>query len=507
MIRKLLIANRGVIATRIIRTCRRLGIGTVAVFPEDDADFPHVRLADEAVGLGSSDGPQAYLNRQRILEAARRTHADAIHPGCGFLAADPDFAVACESSDIKFIGQTSEFLRAAGGALERARSYGLSIASDASDPAARHVEFVVIADARLDTLGMFGLETSIRRNDLALLSEYPAPSLTDDERVQLGKAVANMVSGGGASNYSNAATLRFLVTPASECLFIKEEPFLSPDHTVIEAATGLDLVELQIAIAENRTVSIESETAPLHALGAALFVDHAAESESNGRPIHVWSPPAERDRVSIDAGVAEGASVPGFDPLLAEFVSADADRGVAIRKLKRALQSHWVGGITTNQQVILQILESQTFADAKTHIGLLNQLPPRESIDKHLDVQFAAAWVLFDEFKRHQQRAILPSVPPNFRNNPYRTPSAMLQVGTMELSVSWRCSSENRYLLRFGDTSIDAHVIAFRPEHLSVVLDGIMREFQFREVNDEVFAHSILGSRVIRRVPRYSRGT
>jgi acetyl/propionyl-CoA carboxylase alpha subunit len=196
---------------------------------------------------------------------------------------------------------------------------------------------------------------------------------------------------------------------------------------------------------------------------------------------------------------------PSEDPLLAQLIGVDAVREGAIRQLSQALEALWVGGVPTNQEFLLHVLQSQEFRDGKVHLGFLDHYPLDVRADETADMLFAAAGGLYLETSRHAQRDLLPGVPPNYRNNPYRDPSMTFRIGTRELALSWRRLGPNRYKIQSANTELDGEVLALRPGTLSVVLDGILRKFRFREVADELFVHSPLGSRVMQRLSRYPR--
>jgi acetyl/propionyl-CoA carboxylase alpha subunit len=501
MIRKILIANRGVSAMRILRTCRRLGIRAVAVYSDAEKDAPHVHLADEAVRLEASDGPPA----QRLLEAARRIGADAVHPGCGSGAEYVDLAAACEFSGLCFIGPSSILLRGGLPAPDPAPGGAKSIALQPADPDARLIEFDVFGDQHGNAIHVLDRDTSIQKDGLRLVYESPAPSLGDDLRAQMADAAVTLARKIG---YCNGATLRFLLTPAGAFRCLGGQPFLSVEHPVTEAATGLDLVQLQIEIAEGRRLPVEAPRACGHAIGATLYAREGLGTERGTRTFHVWDPPPASSTLRVEAGVAEGTQVPPFDPLLAQLIAVDAVREGAIRQLSQALEALWVGGVPTNQLFLLHVLQSQQFRDGKVHLGFLDQYPLDVRADEAADMLFAAAGGLYLETSRHAQRNLLPGVPPNYRNNPYRDPSMTLRIGTRDLALCWRRLGPNHYKIQSANTELDAEVLAlgdFRPGTLSLVLDGILRKFRFREVADELFVHSPLGSRVIQRLSRYPR--
>jgi hypothetical protein len=154
---------------------------------------------------------------------------------------------------------------------------------------------------------------------------------------------------------------------------------------------------------------------------------------------------------------------------------------------------------------LLHVLQSQAFRDGKVHLGFLDHYPLAVRVDEAADLLFAAAAGLYLEASRHAQRSLLPGVPPNYRNNPYRDPSLTFRIGSRELALSWRRLGPNRYKIQAANTELDGEVLALRPGTLSVVLDGILRKFRFREAADQLFVHSPLGSRVLQRLSRDPR--
>jgi acetyl/propionyl-CoA carboxylase alpha subunit len=299
----------------------------------------------------------------------------------------------------------------------------------------------------------------------------------------------------------NAATVRFLLTPAGEFQWLGIEPFLSAEHGVTEAAVGLDLVELQLAVAEGRRLPDRMPGLRGHAIEAVLYADDTPGSDVAMRTLHIWNPPREASDLRIDAGVEEGSAP--FDPLLAGLICCDTVRDGAIRKLSHTLKTLWVEGIQNNRELLIQVLDSQELRDGELRLGFLENYGLKTSADEASDSLFAAALVLYLENSRNAQRTILPSIPPNYRNNPYRDQSTTLRIGTTDFTIGWRCLGRNRYALNAGTKAIDAEVVALGPGTMSVVVDGILQEFQFREVAQEFFVRTPMGSRAIRQLSRW----
>jgi 3-methylcrotonyl-CoA carboxylase alpha subunit len=326
-IRKILIANRGEIAIRVIRTCRRLGIATVAVYSSADRNAPFVEYADEAVGIGGPTSRESYLNQDSIINAAKRVNADAIHPGYGFLSENPTFSARCESEGIIFIGPkphsieqmgskigAKKFLSSgklagkipiipgyhgddqrtdtliqeaikigfpvllkasAGGggkgmrvvrqregledAIESCRreahqSFGdSSLLIEKYFDRVKHIEIQIFGDAYGNVIHLFERDCSVQRRHQKIIEETPSPVITDDIREQMGNTACEI---GRAIGYLGAGTVEFIYDEiSSQFYFLEVNTRLQVEHPITEAITGLDLVELQIRVAEGYRLS------------------------------------------------------------------------------------------------------------------------------------------------------------------------------------------------------------------------------------------------------------
>lgn len=414
---KVLVANRGEIAVRILRTLREMGIASVAVHVKEE---PHVWLADEVVAIDS------FLSLDSILTAARRTGATAIHPGYGFLAQSAAFARACREAGIVFIGPTPEAMTALGNkaaARATAESLGLPVVPGGPDPRsvgfpllikasnggggkgmrivrseaelqeaiessrreaknafgddtliferyihpARHVEVQILADGK-DAVALGERECSLQRRYQKIIEE--APACIADPR-PLFEAAVRLVR---AVGYSNAGTVEFLVGPDGEFYFLEVNTRLQVEHPVTELLTGLDIVRLQIEIAHGGKLP-----APPSPRGHAIEARLNAEDPYNlflpqaGRVLKLDWP--QRPWLRIDAGIVEGATVTtDYDPLLAKFIAWGSDREQARRRLIEALRETTLLGVITNQPFLIQILESDFFIRRETYTTTIESM-------------------------------------------------------------------------------------------------------------------------------------
>src|SRR5437016_2033581 len=432
-IRKILIANRGEIAVRIMRTCREMGIETVAAYSDFDCNALHVRRADSAVPIGGSASRESYLNIEAILSAARRAGADAIHPGYGFLAENAEFAAACENASIVFIGPSSKVIRAMGsnaGARRIAQEAGvpvapalsenesptagfpwlikasaggggrgmrtvraapefqalLSAARGASERAfgegtllvekyvegARHVEIQIFGDHHGHVMHLLERDCSIQRRHQKIIEESPSPAVTPDIRSRMTEAAVAL---GRKIGYTNAGTVEFLLAPSGEFYFIEVNTRIQVEHPVTEMITGLDLIRLQIEAAQGRPLGPELPRQDGHTIEVRLYAEDPANDflPSTGT-LHVWAPPAAMDGLRVDCGLEEGAEIGVYyDPLLAKVIAHAPDRNTAIARLVYALKNFAAQGVVTNREFLIDVLEHEEFGAGRAHTGF--QLP------------------------------------------------------------------------------------------------------------------------------------
>ncbi len=373
MFKRILIANRGEIAVRIIRACQELDIETVAVYSEADANALHVRLADIAVNVGPADAMESYLNKDAILKAARETHADAIHPGYGFLSEDADFAEQVTKAGITWIGPMPETIRLVGDkdiarasiapsgipmakgsdpltsneeAIKVAAEVGypvilkpvsggggkgMCVAHDENDlknilnllvditktkyyfehyiERSRHIEVQIVADNYGEVLHLGERECSLQRRNQKLLEESPSIALTQDMRNRVGRLA---VKAAKSVHYSNIGTVEFLLDLSNnEFYFMEINPRIQVEHGITEAVTGIDLVRTQIRIAAGEALEITQEDVDFtgHAIECRI---NAEDPENNFMPCPgqiTFLHEPSGPRVRFDSGVTAGLAI------------------------------------------------------------------------------------------------------------------------------------------------------------------------------------------------------
>jgi acetyl-CoA carboxylase biotin carboxylase subunit len=415
MFKKVLVANRGEIALRVIRACRELGVETVAIYSEADRESLHVRFADDDVCVGPAPAKESYLKISRIIAAAEITGADAIHPGYGFLAENAEFAETCAASNIVFIGPTAEQIRIMGdkAAARRAMAdVGVPIIPGSpgaiSDPdeaatLAREIGFPVIIKAaaggggkgmrvartddefprafslaRSEALSAFGnddvyVERYLSRprhvefqvmgdthgnlmhlgeRDCSIQRRHPL-------RDQMGEAA---IRGARAIDYVGAGTVEMLLEDGA-FYFMEMNTRIQVEHPVTEVLTGIDLVKEQIRVASGDRLSL-TPTLPLR--GHVIECRINAEDPSRGfQPspgrIEVFHPPGGPG-VRLDTHVYAGYTVPPYyDSLLAKLIVQGGDRAEAIRRMQIALDSFIIEGVKTTTSFLARVLSHERF--------------------------------------------------------------------------------------------------------------------------------------------------
>ncbi|HXU34923.1 MAG TPA: acetyl-CoA carboxylase biotin carboxylase subunit [Blastocatellia bacterium] len=578
---RILIANRGEIAVRVMRTCRSMGISTVAVYSDADARSPHVRLADEAVHIGPAPSKDSYLNVQKIIDAAKRTKADAIHPGYGFLSENADFAEACEAAGLTFIGPAPEVIRKMGlkntarqimssagvpvvpgydgedqspAVLhEKAMTIGLPVLIKASAGGggkgmrvirdqneladsieaarreaekafgdgtlliekyienARHIEVQILGDHHDNLIHLFERECSIQRRHQKIIEETPSPALSSELRERLCETA---ITAGRAIGYTNAGTVEFILAPSGEFYFIEVNTRLQVEHPITEMITGLDLVRLQIEIAEGRSLSIAQDDVKQagHAIEARLY----AEDPANGflpatGTILDWRAPVSIRGLRIDSGVELDTEVGiHYDPMLAKVIARAADREAALQKLVYGLQHLSVLGVATNRELLIRILEHSEFQSGQYHTDFVTQhLDELIAGDRDEDTLVAAVVASYLHRKTQDEANVLPKAPLHYRNNPFRDPSIKLQVAGVTHEVSWKQIAHNEFTVSAGDWQANLRLVSSElPSERGKVgleIDGIQRTFRIAEASDQFFVQSGSLSRVVTRLSRYPR--
>ena len=442
-IKKILVANRGEIAIRVMRTARAMGIATVAIYADADRDALYVNVADEAIAIGGNHASESYLDMNKIIAATKQVGADAIHPGYGFLSEHAGFAQRCNEEGITFIGPSAATITAMGtkiGAKElmlkagvpvvpgyqgadqslttlkkEAEKIGYPILLKASAggggkgmrivnkaeelataieganreaeksfgdgsllmekyfPMAKHIEFQIFGDEYGNYTHFYDRECSLQRRYQKVIEESPSPSLTADLRKKMGDAA---VAAARAIGYSNAGTVEFLLDKAGDFYFLEVNTRLQVEHPVTEETTGLDLVRLQIEVAQGMPLTVSAVNTPHigHAIECRICTE---DPENNFLPatgtIEYWNAPV-LEGIRYDSGAQTGSKVDiYYDSLLAKVIAKGASRHEAIQRMVSALDKMSILGITTNKDFLKALLGHGAFIDGSFDTKLIER--------------------------------------------------------------------------------------------------------------------------------------
>jgi acetyl-CoA carboxylase biotin carboxylase subunit len=445
MFKKVLIANRGEIALRVIRACKELGIATVAVYSEADRECLHVRFADDDVCIGRAPSRDSYLSIPRIIAAAEITGADAIHPGYGFLAENAEFAEIVVASGLTFIGPTAEQIRQMGDkamarrlasergvptvpgspgpveTVEEATAFaesigfpviikaaaggggkGMRVAADrdsfgqafalarqealaafSSDQVyiekylarPRHVEIQVMGDQHGRVMHLCERDCSVQRRHQKLIEEAPSPALTQELRDQMGNAAVQLA---GAIGYVGAGTIEFLLDEDGSFYFMEMNTRIQVEHPVTEMVTSFDLVKEQIrtAAGEKLRLKLVGNRLRGHAIECRV---NAEDPNRNFQPspglITAFHPPGGPG-VRVDTHIYAGYQVPPYyDSLLAKVIVHGNSRTEALARMRQALDSFIIEGVTTTIPFLGRVMRHPDFIAGRVDTKFLEREP------------------------------------------------------------------------------------------------------------------------------------
>jgi len=371
MFSKVLVADVGAAAVRVIRACRELGVATVAVHSEGDALAPHVLVADEAVLLDSPESSPPYLRIEGILEAARRTGAQAIHPGYSSLAENPSLALACRESSLVFIGPPPAVITALKDAslirqLAEAARVPVIPEVESRDITAtawhgtqmrlHHIAVPILADVHGSIMHLGEWEHMAGRQHQRLVDESPSPFLDDAMRRTLGEAAVRLAR---AAGYVNAVTVEFLVDRWRNFYFLGLNTLPPADHPATELVTGVDLVQAQVRIAAGDAIPPVDD---VKLRGCALLCTICSEdpgkhsAQSTDRVLYLHEPSLPGVRIDSRLYRGQCLSTSG-DPILARVMAWAPTRPVAIRRMTEALKEHVILGPQTNLAHLMAVME------------------------------------------------------------------------------------------------------------------------------------------------------
>ncbi|MET9852873.1 biotin carboxylase N-terminal domain-containing protein [Streptomyces sp. NPDC006450] len=555
----LLVANRGEIAVRVFRTARALGLATVAVHSDPDADALHVRAADAAVRLPGASPADTYLRGDLVIGAALAAGADAVHPGYGFLSENADFARAVRAAGLTWVGpppeameamasktRAKELMRAAGvplldpvdphaatsadlplllkaaaggggrgmrvvrdldslkESLEAASAEALSAFGDGevfAEPyveRGRHVEVQILADAHGTVWALGTRDCSLQRRHQKVIEEAPAPGLPEALSSTLHEAA---VAAARAVSYEGAGTVEFLVTADGRPYFLEMNTRLQVEHPVTEAVFGVDLVALQLRIAEGAALPPHPPAPDGHAVEARLYAEDPAQ---DWRPqtgtLHTLAVPGD---IRVDTGFTDGDTVSiHYDPMLAKVVAHAPTRAEAVRALAHALAGARIHGLITNRELLVRSLRHPEFAAARLDTGFYERHLPaltETAPDDPAPALCALAAALAEAAPAPD--ASLATRLGGWRNLRSQPQSRRYTAAGTEYDVRYHPS-------RSGPPELPDHpgvrILSTERHLVTLEVDGVRRLFHVKQKSNTAYVDSVLGSHALTPVPRFA---
>ena len=558
---KLLIANRGEIACRIIKSAHDMGISCVAVYVDADANSLFVKQADEAVRLTDS-----YLNSKEIIAAAKATGAQAIHPGYGFLSENAKFSRDVIKEGLIWVGPNSKVITSMGDKLKAkvlAEKAGVPTLPMTTDPkkassigypllikaaaggggkgmrivdsnkelkesilgaqrealsgfgddrvfieryvaSSRHIEIQILGDSYGNVVHLGERECSIQRRHQKIIEESPSPRVDPEMREAMGKAAVNLAK---KLKYESAGTVEFLVDDKTgEFWFLEVNTRLQVEHPVTEGVTGKDLVYEQLRIARGEELGYTQEE--IEWSGSSIEARLYAEDPSNdflpatGKLI-AYEPDSNIE-ARWDTGVEQGSIIgTDFDPMIAKVISTGKSRTDAANKLALALESLHIGGVITNRDFLVSSLRSEAFHEGLTTSDFIEKVDPQRSIpmsgeNLELSSSVAALWI---QGLNRKNSNVLNQIPSGWRNSKLPRQKLSFRCLEEEATVNYIRRRDGSFNLNNGSV---ANIFKWEESGIDIEIDG--RRFYAKVTQDSktIVVHMPWGNAVLEILPRFT---
>ena len=557
---KLLIANRGEIACRVIRSAHDMGISCVAVYVEADANSPFVKMADEAIRLSDS-----YLNSKEIIQAALDTGAEAIHPGYGFLSENAKFSRDVLKAGLLWVGPSSRVITSMGDKLKakdlaekagvptlpmttdtkKAKDIGypllikaaaggggkgMRVVNSAKDlkesiksaqreaktgfgddrifieryvPVSRHIEIQILGDSHGNVVHLGERECSIQRRHQKIIEESPSPRVDPEMRDAMGEAALKLAK---KLKYESAGTVEFLVDDKTgEFWFLEVNTRLQVEHPVTEATTGIDIVHEQLRIARGENLGYYQEDLDWYgsAIEARLYDEDPRNDFLPATGTLIAYEPNSEVEARWDSGVEEGSVIgTEFDPMIAKVICYGENRLEAANKLSMALEALHIGGVVTNRDFLVSTLRSEAFLNGLTTTNFIEKVkPPRsyEPSDNELRkvASIAAMWI---QGKNRNEAELLGALPSGWRNSRLPKQKMNFMCGETEIPITYRSRRDGNF-----DLNEDSLVKIFQwnDKSISLEIDGHRISSKVTKSDDQVIVKMPWGNVSLEVVPRF----
>ena len=559
-IKKLLISNRGEIASRIIKSAHGMGISCVAVYTEADKNTPYVREADQSFKLSDS-----YLNAKEILEIAKKNNVDAIHPGYGFLSENANFANNVKKAGIKWVGPSANAIKkmgdkitaktlaekagvptlpsgssakdankigypilvkaAAGGGgkgmriVKTSKDLKESIASAEREAEggfgdkrvfleryiekSRHIEVQILGDSYGNLVHLGERECSIQRRHQKVVEESPSPMVDDSMREKMGDAAIKLAS---KLKYESAGTVEFLVDEKTkEFWFLEVNTRLQVEHPVTEEVTGIDLVKEQLRIADGESLGYDQSD--IDWFGNSIEVRLYAEDPNNdflpvtGKMISFV--PADAPLVRWDVGIESGSIITSdFDPMLAKVISYGETRIEAAKKLALALENSHFGGMQTNREFLIAVLRSEKFLKGATTTDFIE----KEKLSGEVDLSeeeiknYAKAASLWIQGLNRKNASVLTNMDSGWNNARLPFQEVKLSLKDTNFVINYKKSRDGKF--EFSD-SVLATVYEWQDNFIDVEISGSRLRSKISFEKNLLLIHTYKGDLLFNVLPKF----
>tara|TARA_X000000368_G_scaffold111836_1_gene87115 strand:+ start:6660 stop:8585 length:1926 start_codon:yes stop_codon:yes gene_type:complete len=557
---KLLIANRGEIACRIIKTAHEMGISCVAVYTDADSESPFVKLADEAIKLTDT-----YLNGKEIIEAAIKTKAQAIHPGYGFLSENAKFSRDVIKAGLIWVGPSSKVITSMGDKLKAkdiADKAGVPTLPMTTDPSkantvgypllikaaaggggkgmriveskkdlkdsikgaqreakagfgddrifieryvasSRHIEIQILGDSHGNIVHLGERECSIQRRHQKIIEESPSPRVDSKMRAAMGDAAIKLAK---KLKYESAGTVEFLVDDKTgEFWFLEVNTRLQVEHPVTEEVTGKDLVYEQLRISRGEHLGYDQEDISWN--GSSIEARLYAEDPTNDFLPATGTLIAYEVDKNIDArwdtGVKQGSVIgTDFDPMLAKVITKGRNRTDAANKLALALQSLHIGGVTTNRDFLVECLRSKDFHEGNTTSDFISVAKPKRSIElKGAELEQAGiAAALWIQGENRKNTPILNGIQSGWTNSRLPKQKINFQSNSEEISISYKSNRDGSFEINKG---INAKIIEWNNSGIDIEIEDKRFFSKITKKDKNLIVHGPWGDILFKIMPRF----
>ena len=579
LIKTLLVANRGEIAKRIFKTCKKEGIKTIAIYSSVDANSNYIQEADISVFLKGENPIQCHLDSSQIIKIAKKFDADAIHPGYGFLSENASFAKKCNEENILFVGPDPDSIELMGDKdkarrlvkelgipilpgyenskekeaklLSEAKKIGFPILLKASAggggkgmrtvskesdflsalnevrreaknvfgddrviiekyiESGRHIEVQILGDNTGKILHLFERECTIQRRYQKIIEETPSKILDNKLRKQM---VDCAIQIGKKLGYKSLGTVEFIYDNKTKNFFFLEvNTRIQVEHPVTEEITGIDLVDLQLKIAQGEKINLNQDDIKSngYAIEVRLYAENPASNflPTSGKIYKLKFPNVKGLRVDSDLKSGDLVNI-YFDPMLAKLIAYDTNREKAINKLKYALSKIVLLGPVTNIVLLQNILSSNSFVKGKYDTNFIFE--NKEMIDNEKDKSkiesMCIAATLYRWSKRNLRKKILKHLTSGWRNNFYSYQTENFYFDGNHIICKYKIVNGD-FIFSFNKTNYNVSIIRARGNVIHAEINGVLKKYHIKEIDKSIYIHSIdIGNNILEVAERYPSG-